>query len=533
MSDKQEKEFFDKLGSRTKRLNSLYWILDEKGNKIRFRMNRVQQILYQAMWWLNVIPKSRQHGITTFICLFFLDACLFNLNVRAGIIAHRLDDAERIFQDKVKFAYDNLPIELRDRISLENETKTDLMFSNGSYIYVSTSMRSGTLQYLHISEYGYTCVHAPDKASEIKRGSLPTIHEGGIIFIESTSEGIGNDFHAICEEAEKHRLSGKPLSRLDFRIHFFAWHDNPANSIDPMGTEISRKMEEYYGRIEQVFNKRLTDGQKAWYIGQKKIYGADIYKEHPSTLSEAFEAASEGTYHGIAMALATEKARITFVPYDPSAKVFTFWDTGNIYTSIWFFQFKGERINAINHYFDDLGQGLPHYATVLQEKHYVYGGHFAGPDIDPEHGSNRKSFHTGETTIDEALRLGIKFEIVEAHSFDDRIRATNEMIARTYFDENECKSGILGLKNFRRRKNTQLSTTERPVFFDEPVRDTIDIHIADSFGHMAIWYKAKLIRGQNIGDAKPQTQDYHSYRNKQHRHVALSGFKSEKRRGIA
>lgn len=530
---KNEDEFLKRFGSREKRLNSIYYILDEKGHKIRFRMNKVQQILYRAMWWLNIIPKSRQHGITTFICLFFLDACLFNSNVRAGIIAHRMDDAERIFQDKIRFAYDHLPSEIKGIIQLENDTKTDLMFSNGSYIYVSTSMRSGTLQYLHISEYGYTCVHASDKASEIKRGSLPTIHEGGIVFVESTSEGIGNDFHVMCEQAEKTRRSGRQLSRLDFKIHFFGWHHNPDNSIDPTDIEIDTQFRQYFDYLEEIFHKKIDAGQRAWYVGQKQIYGADIFKEHPSTLEEAFQATSEGTYHGLAMATARENEQITYIPYDPSAQVFTFWDTGNIYTSIWFVQFKGERINAIDHYYDDLGQGIPYYAKLLQDKGYIYGEHYAGPDIDPNYGSNRKSFQTGETIIEVARRLGIKFKIVESHSIDDRIRATNDMIKRTYFDEAKCAAGIKGLQNFRRRKNTQLSRTDRPVFFEEPVRDTIDIHIADSFGHMAIWYAGRLVRGLNIGDTKPDTQTIYKHeRRLQSRHIALSGFKSERRRVI-
>ena len=63
--------------------------------------------------YLNVILKARQLGFTTFIQLFMLDACLFNPNIRAGTIAHTLDDARVIFRDKVKFVYDNLPEDLK------------------------------------------------------------------------------------------------------------------------------------------------------------------------------------------------------------------------------------------------------------------------------------------------------------------------------------------------------------------------------------------------------------------------------------
>lgn len=50
-------------------------------------------------------------------------------------------------------------------------------------------MRSGTLNYLHISEYGKICAKFPDKAREIRTGALNTIQAGQIAWIESTAEG--------------------------------------------------------------------------------------------------------------------------------------------------------------------------------------------------------------------------------------------------------------------------------------------------------------------------------------------------------
>ena len=55
------------LSDRFWRLNNLYWIMNDKGQRVRFRLNKVQLALYKALWWLNIILKSRQHGITTFM----------------------------------------------------------------------------------------------------------------------------------------------------------------------------------------------------------------------------------------------------------------------------------------------------------------------------------------------------------------------------------------------------------------------------------------------------------------------------------
>ena len=83
------------------RLNNLYFIKDKAGKKVRFSMNWAQRALYHNMWFLNVILKARQLGMTTFIQIFMLDRCLFNDNTSAGVIAHTKGDAESFFEDKI------------------------------------------------------------------------------------------------------------------------------------------------------------------------------------------------------------------------------------------------------------------------------------------------------------------------------------------------------------------------------------------------------------------------------------------------
>ncbi len=135
------------------RLNNLYFIVDKRGEKTLFRMNWAQEQLYDGMWYCNVILKARQLGISTFVCLLFLDRCLFNSNVSAGIIAHTLEDAQQMFK-RVKLAYDSLDQELTKHITADTDTAQMLKFSNGSSIRVGTSLRSSTFQLLHVSEFG-------------------------------------------------------------------------------------------------------------------------------------------------------------------------------------------------------------------------------------------------------------------------------------------------------------------------------------------------------------------------------------------
>jgi hypothetical protein len=171
-----------RLADRCWRINNLYICQTKEGQRIPFRLNWAQAELLENLHECSLILKARQLGFTTFIQLFMLDACLFNSNIRVGTIAHRLDDARVIFRDKVKFPYDHLPEMLKAARPIIRDCADELVFANNSGIRVSTSMRSGTLQYLHISEYGQLCAKFPEKAREVRTGALNTVQAGQVVF---------------------------------------------------------------------------------------------------------------------------------------------------------------------------------------------------------------------------------------------------------------------------------------------------------------------------------------------------------------
>ncbi len=390
----------------------MYYILTEQGEKVLFKLNVVQKILYFALWWLNIIPKSRQHGVTTFIAIFMLDACLFNSNIRAGIIAHKLNDAKKIFRDKIRYAYDKLPDDLKAAVPLTKDDACELMFSNNSGIYVGTSMRSGTLQYLHVSEYAWICTHAPKKAAEIKAGALETVHEGGMIFIESTFEGPNGDFPEMCTLAENIRLSARDLGPLDYKIHFFAWHQKESNRTDPRFVEISDKDRIYFGKLEKIFKKKIDDSQRAWYVAKKKVLKHLMFKEHPSTLDEARIAGIEGAFYTLEIAQMREEGRICRVPHFDSLPVHTVCDLGMGEKMPWiFFQVVGLEVHILNCFNlskkGDIRGGAAFYKRMLdtkREQHgYSYGKHFCPFDI------NKGEIGTGQKIYDTFKQQGIIF----------------------------------------------------------------------------------------------------------------------------
>lgn len=182
------------------RLNHLYYITDEMGQKVVFKVREHQKKLYYDQWYWNLILKARQIGYTTFIDIFILDTCLFNENQQCAIIAHTKPDAEEIFRTKIKFPYDNLPEEMRSAVQLDTENSSKLVFSNGSSVTVGTSMRSAALQILHVCLAGDTGIltkHGVVKnIKDILPGDLVLCGNGGY---QSVKKLIKNKLSDIKE----------------------------------------------------------------------------------------------------------------------------------------------------------------------------------------------------------------------------------------------------------------------------------------------------------------------------------------------
>lgn len=454
-----DQQIVDRFDDQLWRLNNLYWIINEKGEKVKFEMTSVQLDLYSDLWYYNIILKSRQHGITTEVCMIFLDTALFNDNIRCAIIAHNREDAESFFQDKIKFAYDNLEPDVKEWRKADTSSTRELKFNNNSAIRVGTSMRSSTNQYLHISEFGKTCRKYPDKAKEIVTGALNTVHVGQVIIIESTAEGKSGYFYDFCQEASKAKLSNTPLTPLDMKFFFYAWYEDPRNELDPAGVPIPEKLQEYFATLETKEHWRgneiipggikLTPRKKAWYAKKWKTQGDEMKREHPSTPEEAFEAAIEGAYFRHQFEAIYREGRIRAVPHVPGVPVDTYWDLGmDDDTDIWFVQPRGG-VFAIIDFVEQNGEGLDYYARLLREKErnlgYEYGRHIFPHDMKV------REWGPGKTRVQQAAKYGIRADVAPIVIKEDQIAASREVLPLCIFDEEKCAAGIERLENYRKK----------------------------------------------------------------------------------
>jgi hypothetical protein len=462
------------------RLNNLYAITDKDGRRVDFRMNTAQEALFREMHNQNVILKARQRGFTTFIQLFMLDACVFNSGIRAGTIAHTLPDAQVIFRDKVRFPYDNLPDGVKGLVPAQNDNTTELLLANNSGIRVGVSLRSGTLQYLHVSEYGKICAKFPEKAREVRSGALNTVDKNQIVFVESTAEGQDGHFCELCQAARTLRNAGSALTPMDFKFHFSPWWEDEAYTLAAGSVDIPASYLDYFARLDRIGIK-LTPHQKAWYVKKAEQQQGDMKREFPSTPDEAFEAAIEGAYYSDQLGRMEMDKRLTRLPIDTGIPVMTTWDLGlNDVCSIWFVQVVGREIRWVD-YYENSGFGLEHYVQEIRkrrEQHgFVFGDHYFPHDV------NNGEISNGKSRFDTLVGLGIQpVAVPRVQNVNDGINAVRRMLGQSLIDPIRCERGLKALRNYRKEWDE-----DRATFRDKPFHNWAS-HGADSPRNFAQGY---------------------------------------------
>jgi phage terminase large subunit len=216
----------------------------------------------------------------------------------------------------------------------------------------------------------------------------------------------------------------------------------------------------------------------------REMMGEDRYLQE---FECSFEAAIVGAYYAQEMKQVTDTGRICAVPYDPAASVISSWDLGiGDSTAIWFAQYIGQEIHIID-YYEASGVGLDHYAKVLFEKGYHYEQHILPHDV------RVKELGTGKSRLETLEALGIRnIEIAPKLAIEDGIQQARTMLAKCWFDEENCKRGIEALRQYRRDFDEK-----NKAWRSRPLHDWTS-HGADAFRYMAVGYKPMVEWGAPI-----------------------------------
>jgi hypothetical protein len=500
-------EFARNLADPMWRLSNLYKIIikgddgDGDGLVIQFKPNRAQRRFIERLHHRNIILKARQLGFTTLIAIVWLDHALFNANSRCGIIAQDREAAKIIFRDKVKFAYENLPPRLLAAMPVKADNADELLFAhNNSSIRVATSMRSGTIHRLHISEYGKICAKFPEKAKEVVTGSIPAVPLSGITIIESTAEGAEGRFHDMTQKAIALQEQGKELTVRDWRFHFFPWWQEPRYRMPVTGAIITSKDHAYFAGIETQMRTTIDAEQRAWYVATRDAdfvgNEENMLQEYPSTPQEAFAVSAEGCYYTAQLTKARQQGRVLSIPI-LNVPVNTFWDVGNSDgTAIWLHQQVGMEDRFID-YYENHGEDLTHYVHWLQKTGLLWNKHFLPHDAGHVRlGEKNKS-------IEQQLNgLGLRNTVIVpvTPSINTAIQLVRQEMQSAYFDEAGCKEGLARLTAYKKRWNESASR-----WSDEPLHDA-NSEGADAFRQ---WAQAKAgglvtLLGSAQYDPEPQ-----------------------------
>ena len=207
----------------------------------------------------------------------------------------------------------------------------------------------------------------------------------------------------------------------------------------------------------------------------KSIAAGLTEEQYAQEFECSFEAAVIGAYYGRLMQAAEADKRITGVPYEPTAPVYTAWDLGiRDSTAIWFAQVVGREIRIID-YYEASGVDLGHYVRELRSRPYLYADHIV------PHDAQAKELGTGKSRLEVLESLGLKNITVAAmHRVEDGINAVRTIIPRCWFDQNKCSRGIDALKLYRSEYDDKLQALK-----PRPVHDWTS-HAADAFRYLAM-----------------------------------------------
>jgi len=224
--------------------------------------------------------------------------------------------------------------------------------------------------------------------------------------------------------------------------------------------------ENWYAKSFKASETNIVDEQEL--AEAKKMMPPEIYEAEYEC---SFESSAIGSIYSQSLSKADNEGRITKVPYDSTIKVDTYWDLGmRDKTAIWFVQQKGSAIHLID-YFEDSGESLEYYASILDERGYVYDTHYL------PHDANVREIGTGKSRLEIAQSLGLVTSIVPKMSIEDGINATRMTLGRCWFDYEKTKDGLDALRQYR------WAVTDKGETKNRPLHDWTS-HAADSFRYV-------------------------------------------------
>lgn len=259
-----------------------------------FTLNEAQLYIHErAQEQLNdtgkvrmIVLKGRQQGASTYIEGRFYWRVTHQKGVRAYILTHESEATANLFDMAARYHKNNNPLLMP---STSKDSGKELYFDKLDSGYkvgtagAQETGRSQTIQYFHGSEVAFW-PHAEKHA----RGVLQAVpKDSGEIFLESTSDGIGNYFYKMWRDA----ISGKSEYEAVFVPWF--WERGYADKV-PEDFRLDDSEADYQDLVYSNYGEYLTDDQMMFRRNKISELGSveAFQREYPATAKEAFESAA-------------------------------------------------------------------------------------------------------------------------------------------------------------------------------------------------------------------------------------------------
>lgn len=280
-------------------------IRTKSGKVVPFQFNRAQRYIHERLEEQRakigkvraLILKGRQQGCSTYIGARFYHRTSWSRGLRTFILTHEDQATQNLFE-MVNRYHEHCPVFVRPSTGAANakELYFDKLDSGYKVGTAGTKAvgRSSTIQLFHGSEAGFW-----PNADSHKAGVLQAIPDepGTEVVMESTANGVGNQFHQDWQDAE--------AGRGEFIAIFVPWfwqdEYRKAVSADFVMTEEEQQYAEAYG---------LDAEQIAWRRNKiVELKDATLFKqEYPATAAEAFQMSGHDGFIKPASVVAARKA---------------------------------------------------------------------------------------------------------------------------------------------------------------------------------------------------------------------------------
>lgn len=479
------------------RICNIYKIKNKVGATVPFRPTKQQKRVLREIFIRRrkklFIPKARQLGMSTLIAIIILDSVLFGNGVRCSICDFVSGNAKKKLEDKIIFAFNQLPLELRDGWTVDahdrNKGEWRIRKTNGDddsacVVFAGDKPRGDTYQILHLSELGETQVKHPDRAREIFEGSLPTA-EQSIIIIETTWHGgrVGV-LYALVDEAMTTPDELKDPDK-DYFILFFPWWEDETYTSKGDPSQITEQTREYFKGLSsnpKCSGHVFTEGQMLWYQKMRTRMQNRIYSAYPSLLEEIFLSPVDGAVYAREIDEAKVAGRVGGKLYDPSLPVHTLWDFGAPTNTIClYFQMKDGKFWFIDAdvietksksgtEINGLDIDFPRRMRHMMAKGYTYGTHYI-----PHDGASRDIKYR-VSWQDDMMNNGLQGKVVVIPRTNDLWLGINRAKADfpLYYWSDAMTPYLDGLAMYRRREDPK----NPKKFTDEVIHDFAS-HLAD------------------------------------------------------